>query len=194
MDCMRAALYGFVLVLALGVLAPSPARCDITGGGWIPDAKGDGGKATFGFDLFGTESTGRGTFSYHDRTYTSSAFPNGVNVNGTAFYVVSYYPGLGYAQGTYTAQQGGTSGDWQAFFGNTGQGGAFKQDILDIFLSPFGPTSPEYINVGYLGNGGPGGGNLTMAGASTVSLGVFLLLVLGWAGLRLGLRRRGYAR
>src|SRR5947199_9139330 len=118
---MRVTLYRFVLMLALGVLVPSPARCDVTGGGWIPDVKGDGGKAAFGFDLPLEIFSPGGTFTYHDRTYRSSAFLNGVNVNGTAFLVVPIGPGAVFAAGTYTAQQGGTSGEWVALFGDTGQ-------------------------------------------------------------------------
>jgi hypothetical protein len=175
---MRIGICGFVCAIVLGVLVPNAAHAQVTGGGWIPGV--NGGKATFGFDV---SPAGTGNITYHDSSYTSSAFPNGVNIHGTVLAAGFIAPGTVEIEGTYTAEQGGTSGSFVGFLHDTGQGGAFKGDTLRIEL--YDPSSHLlYDHGGTLGNGGPGGGNITVAGASTVSVVVFFLLVLGWAALR----------
>jgi hypothetical protein len=182
---MRVGLGFSLFGLLLTGLVPGVGRCQ-NGGGWIPGAKG--GKATFGFQV---SKDGTGQFTYEDHNSVDPVyFPNGVNIHGTILSsgvnnrVIT-------VDGTYTAQQGGTSGYFEAILFDTGANGAFKGDTVQITLSPDPSLSPViYFNSGTLGDGGPGGGNIK-AGASPAALLVFVLLTGGWMIVQ---RRRRPAR
>lgn len=180
------------LLLSALVPATAHAQIDVTGGGWIPGRQGDGSRATFGFDVVSDASgAATGDIVYHDRTFRNSYFPKGVNIHATPT-SVSDRNGSVEVLGTYEAAQRGTSGDFVAHFVDTGQHGPSKGDRVEITL--FNGSMAIYNNSGVLGDGGPGGGNITVTGPSLVSLFVLLVLLLGWATLQRRLWRKGCAR
>jgi len=164
----------FLSVVAL--FAPVVARCEVTGGGWILGA--NGGKATFDVEV---NDDGSGTFSYFDKGFRSSDFPNGVNIVGMIESLQFTGTGVVQTAGTYIAKQRGTSGYFTAAFRDTGQKGPQKGDSLEISLYPDSSSTVQlYDNARVLGDGKNGGGNITVAGASTGALVVFGSLLAGW--------------
>ena len=168
-----------VFLLVMVLFAPLVAHSEVTGGGWITGA--DGGRATFNVDICCTDSpTHTGTFTYHDKEFRSSDFPNGVNIQGTV-QSTGMAPGVISASGPYTAAQGGTSGFLRATFIDSGQKGPQKGDSLQVSLfSDEFQTVALYTNASVLGGGRNGGGNITVTGAGIKSLMVFSTLLAGW--------------
>ena len=166
-----------VFLLVMVLFAPLVAHSEVSGGGWIPGA--NTGKATFNVDI--NSDTHSGTFTYQDKGFRSSDFPNGVNIQGM-IQSTGMAPGVISATGTYTAAQGGTSGFVFATFSDTGQKGPTKGDSLQVrlCLDSFCTGGSIYTNSSVLGGGRKGGGNITVTGAGIKSLMVFSTLLAGW--------------